>query len=204
MKQATKQLIKIHLDPRIRRKIKRWEKKNKPRIYFAAHIEGYGKKRDSKFRDNNLDLAILLERKGFEVFLPQRDNPFGVLHSNSQGWEMALVDQRMIELANLVFAIGGFGKDTSWEIGLAHGMGKPVVLYLPNAEVAEYHKKDWMLLRGISTIIGPLEACEIMRSSVAVPPFLRILELEDLSKIDFALTVLSSPDGLFSRAVGVL
>lgn len=185
----TKEILEKCASEKTKKGIEKWtiKKKYVVRVYLAGHILGEEIKKDSQSRRMNLRIAQLLERKcRFEVFLPQRDNPLGVMHNDSQGWEMALVDRRMIELADLIFAVGGFGKDTSWEIGYASGV-RPIILYLPNAEVARYHEKDWMLLTGISVIIGPSEACEIMRSSVSIFPGIKILELNDLSELHSAI-----------------
>ncbi|VVC04203.1 Uncharacterised protein [Candidatus Bilamarchaeum dharawalense] len=173
----------------------KWEKDGKkPLIYLAAHIYGYTNDKDEEMRKNNSRIVDLLEESGFAVFLPQRDNPFGVLKGNSIGWEMAIVDELAIRIADIVFAVGGFGKDTSWEIGLAAGLGKLTLLHLPTREAAEYHKEDWMLLRNISLLFASAEAADVMRESIASPPTCGIFPIVDAGEIPMKIHLLHSID----------
>mgnify|MGYP003687626069 CR=1 FL=1 len=57
----------------------------------------------------------------------------------------ALIDKKMIENCDELWAFGLFGRDCAWEIGYAQGLGKKVKLFIDekNKKILE---EDWMTL----------------------------------------------------------
>lgn len=174
----------------VREKIAGWENKGeKPRMYLAAHIQGFGKVKDGEVQRSNANIWKELE-PFFDVFLPQVDNPYGVLDSKGHGWEMALVDAIQIRHADVVLAVGGFGKDTSWECGFATALEKFSVLYLPNEEVTAQHIHDWMLHLTFAAILAPATIIGMCKTSVAISPDVKLIPIgtqESLGRILFEL-----------------
>lgn len=154
----------------------------KPLMYVAAHILGNDEKQDSKMRKTNEQAVAGLE-KDFTVFLPQRDNPYGVMKEDSQGFEMAILDAEMIRRARIVFAVGGFGKDTSWECGFGTDRDKLQILVLPDKETVEYHAGDWMLLLGFNYVFVPHGMAKLLEKAPAKVPDLRLEEFESADDI---------------------
>ncbi len=167
-----------------------WENKGRrARVYLAAHISGFDEETDKKTRDNNERVKQGLEQF-FEVFLPQQDNPYGILHDKSQGWEMALIDAVQIQHADIILAVGGFGKDTSWECGFAVAQGKTSILYLPDEKSARWHIDDWMLNLSFAAIIATPNIIQLCASTVSIAPDVRLVALiepKDLGKVVFEL-----------------
>ncbi len=154
----------------------------KPLLYLGAHILGYGSEKDGEMQEKNAEMAVALERR-FSVFIPQEHNPYGILKEKSQGFEMALVDAESIRKARIFVAVGGFGKDTSWECGFAAGRKKQALLVLPDAAAVEYHRNDWMLMLTFGTVVVPKGMKERLENSVAMPPDVRIVEFEKNAEI---------------------
>lgn len=83
-------------------------------------------------RDWNEKVANRLEELGYNVFLPQRDSP--QVDLSMAGWqaEMFDADAEAVKRADVIFANlnGSMADDgTSFECGLAFGLGKPIVAY---------------------------------------------------------------------------
>lgn len=155
-------------------------------MYLAAHILGYGQERDAQMRDKNEKLTKELERH-FNVFMPQRDNPYGLA---AQRFEMALLDSEAIRKAKIIMALGGFGKDTSWECGFAAAKNKLSVLLLPDEETVRHHISDWMLLLSFRYILVPDGMTTEFKKSPAVPRDAEILEIrpnQDIAGIVYSL-----------------
>ncbi len=181
--------IEAHLSPEVNGKLRQnpfFSKLPvaKPRLYLGGHIAGFRDKdgphkyySDANARERNENAAIDLENH-FTVFLPQRDNPFGILKYNSQGFEMAFVDALAIRKAKVFFAVGGFENDTSWECGFATDKRSFNVLFLPDGIDVQKHWKDWMLLLSFDCVIVPEGWSRDTHLPLhgAVPPDLKVVE----------------------------
>jgi nucleoside 2-deoxyribosyltransferase len=78
-------------------------------------------------QDFNAELARFLEREGFEVFLPQENEP-----RNKTAGAIFQMDVEAIDWADMVVAcMDGPDPDsgTAWECGYAYARGKPIVCY---------------------------------------------------------------------------
>ena len=97
----------------------------------------------SALKNNNLNSEInkLLERSGWDVFLPQRDND-----QNAKPHVVAKQNTEEIVHADVVIVVGrGLGRDTSWEIGFAQGSGKATIILVESSSDFE---EDIMIKHG--------------------------------------------------------
>jgi hypothetical protein len=183
----TQQRYQKYVSPEAQASVASWwarqKESGKPSLYIAGHIFGNEPKTDGLMREMNSEISQALETH-FSVFLPQRDNPFGVMKANSTGWEMALVDAHLVMTSEVIFAIGGFGKDTSWECGLATGKNNFSVLYLPNEHSVRAHIDDWMLLLSYSAVIVPQQVCPAwLDNAYTLAPDLKIVKIAEGDKL---------------------
>jgi nucleoside 2-deoxyribosyltransferase len=89
------------------------------RIYFAGPLFSAAE------RDWNAALVAVLRREGHEVYLPQENEP------GKTAAQIFAVGIGGIDSADtLVAVMDGADPDsgTSWEVGYAYGIGKPVIL----------------------------------------------------------------------------
>lgn len=63
-----------------------------------------------------------------------------------------------IEHCDELWVIGQFGRDCSWEIGYAMGLGKKVKIYVDDTN-REFVDKDWMFYHGIK--LGLLQIIQL-------------------------------------------
>lgn len=59
-------------------------------------------------------------------------------------WQGSRVDKLSIELCDELWVFGPIGRDCTWEIGYAQGMGKRVIFYRSH-ENKHIINEDWML-----------------------------------------------------------
>jgi nucleoside 2-deoxyribosyltransferase len=57
--------------------------------------------------------------------------------------EGALLNRKMIDLCDEVWVFGPLGRDCSWEIGYAEGLGKKIIVHINNNNQDVLN--DWML-----------------------------------------------------------
>lgn len=99
------------------------------KVYISTPLK------EEKFNIHDIQ-AMILKHKVF-AFIP----PTSKKVDQHQG---SLVDKLSIDLCDEVWVFGPIGRDCSWEIGYAQGLGKPVVFFLN--EQNEYTvKEDWMV-----------------------------------------------------------
>ena len=88
-----------------------------------------------KFQLDSIQRAVLGER--VFAFIPPTEE-------KNNKYQGSMTDRLMIDLCDELWAFGPIGRDCSWEIGYAQGLGKPVRLYADqtNKDIIE---NDWML-----------------------------------------------------------
>ena len=89
-------------------------KSRRVRIFISSSL---------KNRELNVEIAKLLEERGFKVYLPQRDTP--------QCKDVVVVfnaNVKAIKEADIIIAVLiNYGRDLGFEVGLAYGLGKPII-----------------------------------------------------------------------------
>lgn len=82
-------------------------------------------------------ISKIILKEGVFAFIP----PAGQLESKQLG---AVLDRKMIEACDELWAFGAIGRDCAWEIGYAQGLGKPTKIYLDDSN--DYiRSEDWMV-----------------------------------------------------------
>ena len=85
----------------------------------------------------NARIAELFERKGFKVYLPQRDTPQTDDVKTVFNANVNAIRESEIIVAVLI----NHGRDLGFEVGLAYGLGKPVIALTDNTD----YLKDKMI-----------------------------------------------------------
>src|SRR6185436_17871582 len=108
----------------------------RPRAYIASALSN---------AELNASVAQALEAHAWSCFLPQRDAPAGEEAS------LVAANRGGIVAADVVVALAyRMGRDTTWEVGFAAGLGVPVVLVCTRNDAPE---RDPMIFYSVSTII---------------------------------------------------
>ncbi len=76
-----------------------------------------------KNRELNTRIARLLEERGFRVYLPQRNTP----QSKNVKTVFNANVNAIKEVDIIVTALINHGRDLGFEVGLAYGLGKPII-----------------------------------------------------------------------------
>lgn len=102
------------------------------KVYISTPLK------EEKFNIEDIQSEIL--KYGVFAFIP----PTSQKVNQDQG---SKVDKLSIELCDEVWVFGAIGRDCSWEIGFAHGLGKKVILY-KSSHNNHIFNEDWMLFSG--------------------------------------------------------
>jgi len=97
-----------------------------------------------KNRELNAKIAKLFEKKGFKIYLPQRDTPQTddvktIFNANVNAIKES--DRIMAVLIN-------HGHDLAFEIGLAYGLGKPIIALAGNTD----YTRDEMIAGALTDV----------------------------------------------------
>lgn len=115
---------------------------NKPKtVYICTPLS------EGKFNLEKISKTIIHEN--VFAFIP----PQAQLQSREIG---ANLDRKMIDFCDEVWAFGPIGRDCSWELGYAQGLGKPTRIYLDKSN-EDMVKDSWMMPLGCTFIIGELD-----------------------------------------------
>ncbi|RLE45655.1 MAG: hypothetical protein DRJ31_10995 [Candidatus Methanomethylicota archaeon] len=97
-----------------------------------------------KNRELNAKIAKLFEKKGFKVYLPQRDTP-----QTDDVKTIFNANVNAIKESNIIVAVLiNHGHDLAFEIGLAYGLGKPIIALASNTD----YTKDEMIAGALTDI----------------------------------------------------
>lgn len=107
------------------------------KVYISTPLMG------DKFNLKKITEVLLVSPLVF-AFIP----PVGQLSDKDNG---ALLDKNAILLCDEVWVFGKIGRDCSWEIGFARGLGKPVKLFMTKEEI-EYIQEDWMTFLDVTIV----------------------------------------------------
>lgn len=89
-------------------------------------------------------LSQIVKEKGFAYIPPQENHEDRLL--GSAGHKIS------IEMCDELWAFGPLGRDCSWEIGYASGLGKPVKLHIDDSN-RELLAGDWMIYLNDAKIV---------------------------------------------------
>lgn len=148
------------------------------RIYLAAPLFSEAE------RTYNRDLGTFLTGYYFEVFLPQDAGDDSGTRTDNANRELFEKNLAALYAADLVVAvIDGADADsgTSWEMGYAFCLGKPVVAIRTDFRMAGHHERVNLMLEMSSVVVGskaellsallPLEQYGAPASSGKVPDY---------------------------------
>ncbi len=97
-----------------------------------------------KNRELNAKIAKLFERKGFKVYLPQRDTPQTDDVKTIFNANVNAIKESDIIIAVLI----NHGRDLAFEIGLAYGLGKPIIALANNID----YTRDEMIAGALTDV----------------------------------------------------
>ena len=97
-----------------------------------------------KNRELNAKIAELFEKKGFKVYLPQRDTPQTDDIKTIFNANVNAIKESDIIVAVLI----NHGRDLAFEIGLAYGLGKPVIALASNID----YTRDEMIVGALTDV----------------------------------------------------
>lgn len=69
-------------------------------------------------------------------------------------------DVAMINHADQLWLVGEYGRDCSWELGYAMGIGKPIKIFMDDSNASRI-EDDWMLYHGLN--LGLLEIIDLRK-----------------------------------------
>ena len=134
------------------------------RVYLAAPLFSEAE------RSYNSLLAGLLKKNLFEVYLPQDAGDGSAGRGKREHERLFLMNKKALEQADIVVSvIDGADADsgTSWEMGYAHALGKPVFALRTDFRcVGTSEKVNLMLEQSATVVTTPGDLVEIIGSPV--------------------------------------
>lgn len=110
--------------------------RNAKRVYISTPLK------PEKFKLASIQKMILKER--VFAFIPPTEEK----NDRVMG---AAVDKLQIELCDEMWVFGAIGRDCSWEVGYAQGLGIPVVFFA-STENEHILDEDWMIFSAGTSI----------------------------------------------------
>ena len=111
------------------------QRRRSPRAYLASALSN---------AELNASVAQALEAHAWTCFLPQRDAP-----ANGAA-AIAAANRSGIIAADVIVTLAHrMGRDTTWEVGFAAGLGVPIVLVCARSDTPE---RDPMIFHAVATI----------------------------------------------------
>jgi len=126
---------------------------NSPLVYISSSLRN---------TELNREVAEVLERAGYRVYLPQRDAPV-----TDTSAEVFTSNIKALRRADVIVAIlVNYGRDLAFELGFAYALGKPIIAL---AEANEY-LRDEMVANSLTKVVKTLEELGSELRNMLSPP----------------------------------